>query len=63
MEIFKVPINGEQSYIVKCSGLDYIWSLNAYIIWTIFLIILGLILVFVFYGNQQDKESINKKND
>lgn len=63
MEIFKVPINGEQSYIVKCSGLDYIWSLNAYIIGTIFLIILGLILVFVFYGNQQDKESINKKND
>lgn len=63
MEIFQVPINGEQSYIVKCSGLDYVWSFNAYIIWIIFLLVVGLIWVFVFYGNQQDKESINKKND
>jgi hypothetical protein len=56
IDIFNTTIKNEKSYIYKCSGLEFVWSLNAYIIWLLFVIILFIISIFVHYGNQQDKE-------
>ena len=62
LDIFKTRINNEKSYFYGCSGLGYVWTLNTYIIWLLFLIILCVISVFVYYGNQQDKEVKYNKN-
>ena len=60
-KIYIIPTDKEKSYIFKCGGLIYKWNWNSYIIWSFFCIIFGLILAFVYIGNQQDID-INKKN-
>lgn len=56
LEIYRTKIDNEKSYVYKCSGLGFKWTLNAIFIWIIFLIIVCIICTFVYYGNKQDEE-------
>ena len=60
--IYQASIDKEKSYIYKCAGLIYVWNNMSYFIWILFILIVCFALVFVFIGNQEDKD-INKKND
>ena len=56
LEIYSTKFDNEKSYVYKCSGLGFKWTLNAIFIWIIFLIIVCIICTFVYYGNKQDEE-------
>ena len=56
LEIYSAKFDNEKSYVYKCSGLGFKWTLNAIFIWIIFLIVVCIICTFVYYGNKQDEE-------
>ena len=60
--IFKSKLGKEKSYVNKCVGITYKWSLISIVFWGIFIIIVIFVLIFVLVGNEQDKD-INKKNE
>lgn len=53
----------ENSYMFKCSGLNYNYDWKSYFIWIIFAVIVIFILIFVFVEDYQDMDNnnINKK--
>ena len=61
-QIFRASIGDDKSYVYKCAGLAYRWHLIAYFIWGFFAVIVIFVLVFVYVGNEMDKEiMLNKK--
>ena len=61
-DIYSIKIGHDESYIYKCAGLIYNWKIIAYIFWGVFIVIVILVLLFVFIGNEQDKRINIKKN-
>ena len=61
-QIYSIKIGHDESYIYKCAGLKYNWKIIAYIFWGVFIVIVILVLLFVFIGNDQDKRTNIKKN-